>query len=198
MRAFDEWPGAWIPLNTVVYGAGSHSGLPDLGGQFQVAWSPQGLYLALQARDDVFRSGPDGTDMWQGDGLEIHFDRRLAADFSATSADEDDYQIGISFGPNLDEIRAYRWYPYDREGRFSLGGTVAASEQGYDVEVLIPWSVFETPPGEVIPGASFGFNLSISDNDGATADQQTVLSASPARTTYDDPTEWGTLMLTGE
>ena len=168
---------------------------PDLAGQFQVAWSPQGLYLALQAQDDVHRSGPDGTDMWKGDGLEIHFDRRLAADFPVTSVDGDDYQIGISFGPGLDQIRAYRWYPYDREGRFTFDGAVAASQQGYDVEVLIPWSIFEAQPGDTTPGASFGFNVSISDNDGETADQQTVLSASPARTTFDDPTEWGTLAL---
>ncbi len=68
-------------------------------------------------------------------------------------------------------------------------------EQGYDVEVLIPWSIWELPPDKTTPGATFGFNVSISDNDGEVADQQTVLSASPARPTYDDPTEWGTLVL---
>jgi hypothetical protein len=41
----------------------------------------------------------------------------------------------------------------------------------------------------------FGFNVSVNDNDGDVPAQQTVISSSPARTTYNNPTEWGTLAL---
>jgi len=44
-------------------------------------------------------------------------------------------------------------------------------------------------------GTPFGFNLAVNDNDGAAPAQQTVLASSPARTTHDNPTQWGTLML---
>jgi len=44
-------------------------------------------------------------------------------------------------------------------------------------------------------GQSFGFNVSINDNDSTSFAQQTVLSVSPRRTTFDNPTQWGTLVL---
>lgn len=191
----DEWPTGWNPMNTIIRGAGERSGDGDLSGAFQVLWSRDGLYLAARVRDDVHRSGPDGTTMWQGDGLEIHFDRQLDADFSDTGVNEDDYQIGVSFGDSLNQIRAYRWYPYDKEGAFTMAGSVQTTSDGYRVEVLIPWYIWDMDANGGAAPATFGFNVSINDNDGDTPAQQTVVSASPARTTYDDPTEWGTLVL---
>ncbi|MCB0050559.1 MAG: hypothetical protein KDE24_13570, partial [Caldilinea sp.] len=67
----------------------------------------------------------------------------------------------------------------------------------YNIEVLVPWLYFDMGSAEAQPGARFGFNLSLNDNDAETPAQQTVLSASPARTTHDNPTEWGTLVLGG-
>ena len=69
-----------------------------------------------------------------------------------------------------------------------------ATEQGYHLEVLIPWYVFEME-GNVSTDRAYGFNLSVNDNDSEGSAQETVLSASPARTTHDNPTEWGTLRL---
>jgi hypothetical protein len=65
----------------------------------------------------------------------------------------------------------------------------------YALEVLIPWLYFDVSAAELAPGLRYGFNLSINDNDGDIPAQQTVLSASSARTTHDNPTEWGTLLL---
>ena len=65
----------------------------------------------------------------------------------------------------------------------------------YALEVLIPWLYFDVSAAELQPGLRFGFNLSINDNDADIPAQQTVISASPARTTHDNPTEWGTLIL---
>ncbi|MEZ4868106.1 MAG: sugar-binding protein [Caldilineaceae bacterium] len=192
---FGDWPDAWQPIGTVVQGANNYSGSQDLAGDFQVAWSRDGLYLAVRVTDDRYRSGPEGTDMWQGDSLEIHFDRALAADFDATVADADDYQIGVGFGPNLDQLLFYRWLPLDKEGALAAAGAVAATPDGYRVELLLPWSTFDVTAGELSGGQSFGFNLSISDNDADFPAQETVLSASPKRTTYNNPTEWATLVL---
>ncbi|HUW13597.1 MAG TPA: restriction endonuclease [Anaerolineae bacterium] len=192
---FDEWPNQWIPIAAVVHGHADLQDSSDLAGSFQVSWSVRGLALALQAGDELHRSGPQGTLMWMGDGLEIHFDRLLRDDFETATVDEDDTQIGVSYGPGLDEVRGYRWYPYDRETQLDLPGVVSAQPTGYSLEILLPWSVFGVQPGDLSPGQSFGFNITMNDNDGDTPAQQTTLSASPARTTYDNPTEWGTLVL---
>ena len=197
---FSEWPRQWQPLTAVVYGRDAYDGQGDLYGLFQVAWSSQGLVFAVRVADDTYRAGPSGTDMWQGDALEIHFDRELQRDQANPTANEDDYQIGVSFGPNLVEFRAYRWLPFAVEGPLQLAGAVVslgdgASQRGYNSEFVVPWSALQVSPGQVGPGAEFGFNLSLSDNDSGIDAQQTLISLAPQRTTHDNPTQWMRLQL---
>lgn len=192
---FDDWGGSWFPINNVIQGNNNYGGAEDIGGDFQAAWAADGLYLAVRVRDDRYRAGPAGTDMWQGDSLEIHLDRFLAADYDGTLADADDYQLGVSFGPERSELRLYRWLPLEKESQMGGSGYIVAVGEGYDLELFLPWSLFDIASNEVVPGQNFGFNLSISDNDADAPAQETVLSASPSRTTYNNPTEWGTLIL---
>lgn len=193
--ALGDWPGNWYPINTVVQGNNNYAGADDIGGDFQVAWSVDGLYLAVRVRDDRYRAGPDGTDMWQGDGLELHLDRFLTLDYDSTIADADDYQLGFSFGPNRNELRIYRWLPFEKEGQLNGSGVLTVVGEGYDLELFLPWSFFDISGDEVGSNRNFGFNLSINDNDADTPAQESVLSASPSRTTYNNPAEWGTLSL---
>mgnify|MGYP005840634531 CR=1 FL=1 len=198
---FDDWPTAWQPLTAIVQGLVHHTGPTDLSADFQAAWNERGLLLAVRVQDDIYRPGPGGTNLWRGDGIEVHFDRRLADDFTRSVADSDDYQIGIAFDPALRAIRAYRWLPFAREGNLNLSGAVRSVGGSYHVEVIIPWQVFELDPTTELPRTGttnaylFGFNISINDNDGPRPDQETVLSFSPARTSHDNPTEWATLRL---
>jgi len=193
--SFAEWAGGWNALDAIVWGADQHSGRADLSGEFQARWALDGLYLAVRVRDDRYRSGPAGTDLWQGDSLEIHLDRRLEEDFADAGLSQDDYQIGISAGPELRAMRAYRWIPYEQEAALSVLGVARPTASGYAMEVQIPWSFFGVQPQDLASGTVFGFNLSISDNDGDAPAQQTIASASPARTDHQTPTEWGTLLL---
>jgi hypothetical protein len=192
---FGDWPGVWYPVTTVVWGAENHIGAPDLSGEFQVRWGMAGLYLAVRVRDDLIRSGPDGTDMWQGDGLEIHFDRLLELDFADPAVNGDDYQIGITPSADFAAVRAYRWIPQPRAAALSVPGAVRRTDVGYNLEVQLPWSYLDVGPTDLIDGGAFGFNLSINDNDADVPAQQTIVSASPARTDHETPTEWGTLIL---
>ncbi|MEM7535456.1 MAG: restriction endonuclease, partial [Chloroflexota bacterium] len=176
---FDDWGSNWTPIQSIVSGAENHQGQGDLSGAFQLQWSRSGLYFAVRVVDERHRSGPDGTLMWRGDGLEIHFDRELESDYNETTVGSDDYQIGVSYGPNLDTIRIYRWYPYDKERPYSVPGNVRATAQGYNVEILLPWEIFDVRGGSLSPNIAFGFNISINDNDSDTPAQETVLSASP-------------------
>ena len=190
---FDEWPGTWMPLNAIILGADNHSGPGDLSGSFQVGWNANGLLIAIRVNDDIYRAGPAGSDLWQGDSIEIQFDRQLAEDINSTKADADDYQVGIAFDNNISATRGYLWLPFANEQELALPSAVKLSGQGYQLEALIPWYVFDmdSPSTE----RAYGFNISIDDNDSAGAAQETVISASPVRTTHDNPTEWGTLRL---
>ncbi len=68
---------------------------------------------------------------------------------------------------------------------------LAAGETRTFADVLGSLFGLESPEA----GSTFGFNLSISDNDSDAPAQETVVSASPTRTTFDNPAEWGTLVL---
>ena len=190
-----DWRGEWLPIGSVVAGRDKFAGENDLSAVFQMRWTQSDLYVAVSVTDDTHRAGPSGTNMWQGDGLEIHLDRELSADFSENEMSADDYQIGVSFGPNLHEIRGYRWIPTNKESALGLDGSVRETDQRYDVEVRIPWATFDVEPSQLHAGVTFGFNLSVNDNDDAEPAQQTVISASPKRTNHETPTEWGTLIL---
>lgn len=191
----DEWPDEWQPLTAVVAGQADWIDATDLSGMFQVAWAPVGLYLAVLVTDDVYSAGPAGTEMWQGDGLELNFDRDLAADFADPASTDDDFQIGLSYGPELAQMRAYRWLPFDQEGPLDVTGAAVTTPDGYAVEALLPWMALGVARDELTPGLTFGFNLALNDNDADEFVQQTVAASSPARTTYDNPTQWGTLVL---
>lgn len=192
---FDDWGDGWIPIAAVAEGAANYAGAEDSSGEFQLSWSLEGLYLAVRVRDDRYRPGPNGSEMWQGDTLELHFDRNLSADFDQNFTNEDDYQLGLSWGEGRNEVRLYRWLPLAKEGMFPISGVVTADGEGYRAEVLIPWTLLDVTGDQLQADSRFGFNLSISDNDADAPAQETILSASPSRTTYNNPVEWGTLIL---
>ncbi len=190
----NEWPAdGWNAILALVEGKGKHKGADDASGRFQVAWTADGLVLAAAVADDTFRAGPPGTEMWQGDVLELQFDGQLTQDAADANVNADDYQIGIGIVQGGGSLQTYRWLPREIEGLVPIAGAGVTSKDGYTIEALIPWSALGI--GQVQGGESFGFNLSISDNDAKQPRQESVISASPARTTYDNPTEWGTLVL---
>jgi hypothetical protein len=136
--SFDEWPGAWMDLPAVVFGEDNWAGADDLAARFQVGWGTTGLYVALQVTDDAYRAGPVGSDMWQGDGLEVNFDRELTQDYADPTISTDDFQIGLSYGPEFGVLSGYRWLPFDRESALTLPAAVVVTAGGYNVEALIP------------------------------------------------------------
>lgn len=192
---FAEWPADWLPLNAIVYGPDNHTGPGDLSANFQVGWNANGLLFAVRVNDDVLRPGPVGTEQWRGDGVEIQFDRLLPEDLTSTFADADDYQIGVTFDEADATLRGYRWLPFSLEANLGIPGAVVTSDQGYSLEFILPWHLFEVPVATLSPDRSYGFNLAVDDNDRELPVQETVLSSSPARVTHDDPTQWSTLRL---
>jgi hypothetical protein len=189
-----DWPtDNWSVVSAPVEGAADYSGPQDVSATFQTAWTTQGLLLVVQALDDRFRPGPLGTDLWQGDAIEIQLDSRLDEDFNDRSANADDYQLGIALLPDGKSLQSYRWLPLDKEGVLPAIGVASLTSTGSVFETLIPWGYFGIEAPQT--GNSFGFNVSLSDNDADTTVQQTIVSASPFRTTFDNPTEWGTLAL---
>lgn len=197
---FDEWTGPWQPLIAAVEGARQRSGATDIDARSRIGWDRRGLYLAMQVTDDThvyLKSAANGMN-WPSDGIEITLDRDLLDDFDQAFSSSDDFLIGVSFGPRLSELRAYRWSPKGLESAIDVFGTIQATSRGYDLELLIPWDGFFIEASQLGSGDTFGFNLAVHDADDPDTPLPTILSMSPARLTNDNPTQWGTLLLVAE
>ncbi len=195
---FDEWNLERYPADYVVYGADHWSGSEDLSANVMVGWDDYNLYIAAKVIDDVYAQDASGEDIYKGDEVEVQLDTRLSNDYYTQYLSPDDYQIGSSPGspqPGTDTY-AYLWYPRSIEGSRSqvkIGAT--KTDNGYRIEVKIPWSVLNITPAK---GRHYGFAFSVSDNDRTDKNvQQSMVSTSPRRM-LTNPTTWGDLELMGQ
>jgi hypothetical protein len=194
---FDEWYLDRSSAASVVAGAGNWSGTADASSTFMVGWDDNNLYIAARVKDDHYVQNATGANLFKGDSVEVLIDTNVSGDFYYEGLNSDDYQLGISPGnpqPGTNP-EAYLWYPQSVEGerqKVKVGAT--ATDDGYRVEVKIPWNTFGVTPAK---GRHFGFAFSVSDNDKSGSNvQQSMVSNVPTRV-LSDPTTWGDLALVG-
>ncbi len=190
-----EWNLTKYAVTSVVYGADRWDNADDLSARVQVGWDASNLYLAVEVIDEDYEQNSGGVNLFQGDSLEILLDTNIAADFYLDYFTPDDFQLGISPGSPVpdEDPEAYLWYPTTIDGgRSQVDIAAVRTDDGYNVEVAIPWSVFEMTPQA---GQHYGFAFSVSDNDidGGVA-QQSMISNVASRV-LTDPTTWGDLLL---
>jgi len=191
----DDWTVGAVPVEKVVFGPDRWDGRDDLSASLRVTWDSDFLYLGVSVTDEDYVQNATGNMIYQGDSLELLVDTNLAGDFSVDSLSPDDFQLGISPGSGEpgEDMEVYLWYPSSLTGRRpEVDVDASRTDDGYDVEVSIPWSVFGITPRS---GARFGFAFAVSDND-RTGDQvqQSMVSNIPNRH-LTDPTTWGELVL---
>ncbi len=190
-----KWSLHQYPADYVVFGASEWVDAQDLSAKVMVGWDYDNLYLGVHVIDSRYVQNATGANLYLGDSLEILLDTNLAADFYVPSLSPDDFQLGISPG-NPDPGKhpeAYLWFPTTIKGTKTHVRIAAQKvDGGYDVEVAIPWTVFEVVP---VAGQHYGFTVSVSDNDNRTEDvQQSMVSTVPNRRLV-NPTTWGDLTL---
>ncbi len=190
-----EWNLTKYAVTSVVYGSNLWDNADDLSARVMVGWDTANLYLGVEVIDEDYEQNTSGVNLFRGDSLEILLDTNIAADFYVDYLTPDDFQLGISPGsPAPDEDpEAYLWFPTSIDGgRSQVDIAAVRTDDGYNVEVAIPWSVFEMTPQA---GQHYGFGFSVSDNDidGGIA-QQSMISNLATRILA-DPTTWGDLLL---
>jgi hypothetical protein len=192
-----DWQLPLYAVENVVAGQGYYANKKDLSAEVKLAWDMQFLYVGALVRDTKFVQEATGPQLWKGDSLELLLDSELANDFEDATLNLDDYQLGISPGNLIDNPNpeAYMWAPRYLAGeRTSLVIASRLTDDGYMMEVAIPWSEFDVTPAE---GQHYGFLFSVSDNDTADKNaQQSVVSFAPQRLLH-DPTAWYDLLLGG-
>ena len=111
----------------------SWGGPDDLSATVCYAWDDDNLYMGFDVVDDVIVQNHVGTDIWRGDHVEIWFDTQLQLDFDVETANDDDFQLGISPG-NFAETPSsfFIWTPSRLpESYQDVEYAVIQSEKGY-------------------------------------------------------------------
>lgn len=183
-------------IDNVVYGADKHSGELDSSGTVVIGWDEDYLYMGLRIKDDKYVQIADKQNIYKGDSFEILFDTHVSNDYYLASLNWDDYQIGISPGkgsPSATKTECYIWYPTAKRGSTcDIKAAAKETGKGYFLELAVPWDTLGITPVE---GRTYGFAISISDNDNAgKAVQQSMVSNVSTRS-FLDPTTWGNLTL---
>jgi hypothetical protein len=192
----DEWSFDEYRIVDVVYGSVNHTNLADLSAQMMIGWDETSLYLAAFVEDDVIVQNETGLYLYRGDSVEVLLDTNVSLDYYTTFLSNDDFQLGISPGfPTGTNPRAYLWYPAASAGaRSQIEIAASPTSTGYQIEIAIPWSVFNVTPDA---GDHFGFGFSLSDNDSVGVSVQQSMVSNLNDRDFLDPTTWGDLTLLG-
>jgi len=185
----------------VSYGeAAQWSGPQDLSGRVCYAWDAQNLYVAFRVWDDQIVQVNSGSNLWQGDHVELWFDTQLQLDFDSDQAGEDDFQVGISPG-DFKKVKPdfYIFTPPMTPASWSgqVEYAVVQTPDGYTGEVRLPAAVLKglrLSPGNTI-GASF--EPSDTDTPGSSTQEMMMSLAPKSSSQWGNPTNWNNLTLQG-
>ena len=206
----DDWdlsrPYETIDNKYIVYGKGACKGTEDLCYRSYILWDEEALYFAIDVIDNKFIQEKAGSDMWEGDHVELWLDTDLSADINEAVNSEDDFQIGLSPG-NFSNLpaEAYIWTPTlpdDLNYKELIKVASSRTAQGYIVEARIPKEVlfyYQTASGpdkflSLHQGFKMGIMIDVGDTDDLANPQKALMSTSVNRV-WGDPTTFGVLEL---
>lgn len=190
-----DWQLPSYPVTAVVYGRDRWDNPQDLSAWAMFAWDWQMFYIGVHVTDEDYVQNAAGEELYLGDSLEVLFDTDLAADYLVGQLSPDDFQLGISPGSPEpgDDPEAYLWFPRSIQGdRPQVKIAARRAGDGWEVEVAIPWTVFELTPQ---PNQHYGFAFSVSDNDKTGYKAQQTMICTVSTRILTNPTTWGDLVL---
>ena len=123
--------------------------------------------MAVDVTDDVFCQPYTGTDVWQGDNVQIALDPARIDGVGISNADY--FVLGLSRN-DRNELMTYVWLAdlvvkKDRPIAAYIGA-VNRTEDGHTIyEIAIPWG-FLIETGIVNENDCVGFSVAVNDNDG--------------------------------
>ena len=179
-------------VDYVTFGKGNWEGTSDLSASYALGWDQSNFYIGVKVHDDKYVQNASGSEMWQGDGVELQLDTNLFGDFYDPTMNIDDFQMG--FSPGLGSIgmptEATLYMPRSIGGTKTQVKVVSTAENGlYRMEIAIPWSIFNLTHPYL--GMYSGFTLCVNDNDDPSVNaQQTQMCSSVYRKLL-NPTTWG-------
>jgi LmbE family N-acetylglucosaminyl deacetylase len=191
-----EYAGESLDLSRIWEGQ-ELEGEGDASGNAWVAWSEDGLYVAVEVTDDTLGTiltPEDAKRHWRTDSVEIAVDPLgTAPNTSAT------FKVGVFPTSTDGSPQAYRdadaWQGPVSETApgFEVASTLTEPYTGYVMETFIP---FESLPADIDPNNA-ALNIFIYDSDTEDLTGQTRLGWSTWNGVQGDPYRWGQVTLDG-
>jgi len=142
-----------------------YAGEADLSVSGSVSHDRKNLFLNIDVTDDThFQPGNPGS-LWHGDSVQIALDTRGDALPNVHDYDRNDYEMTFALTPSGPVCELEYAYERGRSAAIlrSLRHTITRDGNTTRYRITIPW---ETLNMEAVPGAIFGFNFIVNDNDG--------------------------------
>ncbi|MBI2871368.1 MAG: hypothetical protein HYY14_06645 [Candidatus Omnitrophica bacterium] len=184
----------------VVFGAGAWVDPSDLSFAARSQWDKDNLYFSFAMLDNAHVQEKTGSDIWEGDHMELWLDMELEADYNEAINSNDDLQIGLSPG-NFAGVKpeVFVWVP-ELDQTLVLSAEIASrkTEEGYILEARIPaallYGALEKKAAGFSKGMKLGIMMDASDSDDPRLPQKCMISSSTDRV-WGDPTTFGVLSL---
>ena len=154
-----DWKGQGFRQESLPAQDGTMRSPENFDPSFRLGWDDRGLLLAAQVRDQALITDPETKRLWRKDSVEIFMTRQVGT--------KESFQLTIApeTGP---EAKRPRVYLTDQRGKLKSAGALAVeavgkvAEDGYALEILLPWRNLGIDPGE---GKKFGLQVFFNDAD---------------------------------
>lgn len=130
-------------------------------GPFRLCWTPEGLFGAVEARDESIRAVPDAP--WQADGVEMFLDKPFGR---YLEINQNTAQYGISPAPESGAGPAHFTVAHGAGEEEDTGVQSAwrPANGGYSLEFFLPAALLK--PAHLREGTVMGLNLVLNDDGG--------------------------------
>ncbi len=155
----------------------------DFSGSFRTLWDTDNFYLLVEITDDQLNNHVETSH--HNDNTEIYFDL-------------DHSKLSEYDGTDDDQIRFVYGWPdtFDtKRGAQDIEFSQKTTETGWLVEVRFPWTSLTSGTFIATPGTEFGFDVMITDNDGADKKDHILAWHSPVNDAWKDPSIFGVMKL---
>ena len=176
------YPEMWSITNVLV-GSPTES---DLSASWTGLWDNTNMYIFVSVTDDDLQYD-SGSSWWNDDGIEIFIDGNNS---KGTTYDAFCFQFGFVWGASSIFTGANN----PSNSTAGIQYSIVDTEQGYDLEVLIPWSLIGINPtiGHVI-----GFDIGVNDDDGGGARNNKIAWHKTTDDGWENPSVFGNIELVG-
>ncbi len=191
-----EYPGSELDLSRIW--EGDALGSPnDAGGNAHVAWGNDGIYVAVQVKDDTLGKvlpKADAKRHWRTDSVEIAIDPLGTAENTSSTFKVGVFPTTTEGGPAAyRDADAFQGPVSETAPGFKVASTISEPYSGYVIETFIP---FADLPADIDP-TNAAMNIFIYDSDTQDLTGQTRLGWSTWGGVQGDPYRWGKTVFAG-